>query len=80
MLMTEMRPGFVRVDSRLDSIDSRMHNTEARAKNEDASQRQVDFVPLVKADGTAIANFPRNSAAVESLSSMSTNILHPCPL
>lgn len=68
----EMQAGFARINTRL-------HNIEAREKNEDAYLCRVDWVPLLKADGTTIANFPRDSEAVEDLDSMSTTIVRSCP-
>lgn len=76
----EMRAGFARIDSRLDNMNTRLHNNEARKKNDDAVFRRVDYVPLLKADGTAIANFPRDAEAVQDLDSMSINIVHSYPL
>ncbi|GKU16910.1 unnamed protein product [Fusarium langsethiae] len=71
----EMKAGFDRIDSRLDNMNTRLHNAEAREKNEDAFKSRGDYVPLLKADGTAIANFPTNWEAVQDLDDQTIDAL-----
>ncbi|KAF5983606.1 hypothetical protein FCOIX_3132 [Fusarium coicis] len=67
-MQRQMQAGFARIDCRL-------RNIEARPKSEDAFERRADYVLLVKADGTAIPNFPLNSEAVEGLNTLAINAL-----
>ncbi|KAF4952805.1 hypothetical protein FGADI_6466 [Fusarium gaditjirri] len=67
-MQRQMQAGFSRIDRRL-------HNIEARAKNEDAFIRRPDYIPLLKTDGTEIANFPLNAEEVEGLNTQAINAL-----